>query len=425
MFFAFVLGLCLLPASFAQSPTRTLAQVDARAEVTAALYAASATQAAGERVADAKVRAQRREIDELRAQVRAGAAQLKAVLTAAEERYVAALAARDRAYAQEIAVFRAAVEDIASTPEAAAALARFNTGDEIGALAVLDGVRAARDAARKKRAEIESAAEGRRIATLALEARARGKLTTAAVIARYEELTRLEPGVHSDWIELGRLYRDAGRLPNALRAAKIAADTAQDDRDRSVAFNALGDVQVAQDNLAGALESYRASLAIRERLARADAGNAGRQRDLSVSYDRIGDVQRAQGNPAAALVSYRASLAVAERLARDAGNAGWQHDLSVSHNKIGDVQGAQGNLAGALESYRSSLAIRERLARADAGNAGWQRDLIVSYVKLSEVTGDKAYAVKALDVVLAMQWRGILTPRDAWMIEELKRRAGR
>jgi tetratricopeptide (TPR) repeat protein len=370
-------------------------------------------------------------------------------------------------------VFRAAVEDIALTPEGAAALARFNSGDEIGALAVLDGLRAARDATRKKRAEIESAAEGRRIATLALEARARGKLTTAAAIARYEELTRLKPGVHSDWIELGRLYRDAGRLPNALRAAKDAADTAQDDRDRSVAFNALGDVQVAQDNLAGALESYRASLAIRERLARADAGNAGWQRDLSVSYDRIGDVQRAQGNPAAALVSYRASLAVAERLARDAGNAGWQHDLSVSHNKIGDVQGAQGNLAGALESYRSSLAIaerlvradagnagwqrdlsvshdrignvqraqgnlaaalesyraslaiRERLARADASNAGWQRDLIVSYVKLSEVTGDKAYAVKALDVVLAMQWRGILTPRDAWMIEELKRRAGR
>ena len=378
MFIAFVLGLCLLPASFAQLPTGTLAQVGARAEVAAALYAASATQAAGERVADAKVRAQRREIDELRAQVRAGAAQLKATLTAAEERYVAALAARDRAYAQEIAMFRAAVEDIASTLAGAMALARFNTGDEIGALAALDGLRATRDAARKKRAEIESAAEGRRIATLALEARARGKLTTAAVIARYEEVTRLKPGVHWDWIELGRLYRDAGRLPDALRAAKVASDTAQDDRDRSVAFNALGDVQVAQGNLAAALESYRSSLAVRERLVRADAGNAG-----------------------------------------------WQRDLTVSHDRIGNVQRAQGNLAAALESYRASFAIRERLARADAGNAGRQQDLIVSYVKLSEVTGDKAYAVKALDVALAMQRRGILAPRDVWMIEELKRRAGR
>jgi len=52
-------------------------------------------------------------------------------------------------------------------------------------------------------------------------------------------------------------------------------------------------VQRAQGDLATALTSYRASLAIRERLAKADPGNAGWQRDLSVSHERIGDVQRA------------------------------------------------------------------------------------------------------------------------------------
>ena len=88
----------------------------------------------------------------------------------------------------------------------------------------------------------------------------------------------------------------------------------------------------------------------------------------------------------AALTSYRASLAIAERLAKaDPGNAGWQRDLSVSHNKIGDVQMAQGDLAGALTSYRASLAIRERLAKADPGNAGWQRDLSVSHDKIGDV----------------------------------------
>jgi hypothetical protein len=49
----------------------------------------------------------------------------------------------------------------------------------------------------------------------------------------------------------------------------------------------------------------------------------------------------------------------------------------------------------------------------------------VSYAKLSEVTGDKAYAGKALDVALGMQQRGMLAARDAWMIEELRRRSGR
>ncbi len=157
-------------------------------------------------------------------------------------------------------------------------------------------------------------------------------------------------------------------------------------RDLSVAHNKIGDVLVAQGNLAHqALESYRASLDIAERLAGADPGNAGWQRDLSVSHNKIGDVLRAQGNLAQALESYRAALDIRERLAgADPGNAGWQRDLSVSHNKIGDVLVAQGNLAQALESYRASMDIAERLAGADPGNAGWQRDLIVSNVKLAE-----------------------------------------
>ena len=55
-------------------------------------------------------------------------------------------------------------------------------------------------------------------------------------------------------------------------------------------------MQVAQGDLAGALKSYRDSLAIIERLAQSDPGNAGWQRDLSVSYIKVGDVQTAQGD---------------------------------------------------------------------------------------------------------------------------------
>jgi hypothetical protein len=50
----------------------------------------------------------------------------------------------------------------------------------------------------------------------------------------------------------------------------VAADTATDDRDRAVAFYAIGDVQRAQSDRPAALTSYRASLGIRERLAKAD-----------------------------------------------------------------------------------------------------------------------------------------------------------
>ena len=44
---------------------------------------------------------------------------------------------------------------------------------------------------------------------------------------------------------------------------------------------------VAQGDLTAALTSYRASLAIRERLAAGDPGNAGWQRDLAFSHWRL------------------------------------------------------------------------------------------------------------------------------------------
>jgi hypothetical protein len=79
----------------------------------------------------------------------------------------------------------------------------------------------------------------------------------------------------------------------------------------------------------------RYGLAIRERLAQSDPGSAGWQRDLSVSYNKVGDVQMAQGDLAGSLKSHRDSLAIAERLAQsDPGNAGWQRDLSVSSADI-------------------------------------------------------------------------------------------
>jgi hypothetical protein len=81
---------------------------------------------------------------------------------------------------------------------------------------------------------------------------------------------------------------------------------------------------------------------------------------------------RAQGNLPAALDSYKASLTIADRLAKaDPGNAGWQSDLSVSHDRIGGVLRAQGNLPAALDSCQASLAIRDRkpIPEMPAGSA--------------------------------------------------------
>ena len=128
--------------------------------------------------------------------------------------------------------------------------------------------------------------------------------------------------------------------------------------------------------------SYRESLAIRDRLTKADLGNADRQRDLSLSYERVGDVQKAQGDLTSALTSHRESLAIRDRLTKaDPDNADRQRDLSLSYERVGDVQKAQGNLADAFTSHRESLAIRDRLAKAAPDNADRQHDLAVSVPK--------------------------------------------
>ena len=130
----------------------------------------------------------------------------------------------------------------------------------------------------------------------------------------------------------------------------------------------------------GRRAALEASLAIREKLVKQDPDNAGWQRDLSVNYDKVGDLQSAQGDLAGALQSYCDSLAISEKLTKqDPANADWQRDLSVSYNKVANVQSAQDDLAGALQSYRDGLAISEKLAKQNPGNAGWQADLAFSY----------------------------------------------
>ncbi|HRJ69965.1 MAG TPA: hypothetical protein PK812_10175, partial [Beijerinckiaceae bacterium] len=179
-------------------------------------------------------------------------------------------------------------------------------------------------------------------------------LDYAAAIAAYRQATALDPDNLPAWGELGDLWIILGNLTDALKAfegAEAACIRSGDERNLSVSHDRIGDVRVAKGDLAGALESYTASLAIRQTLADADRTNSGWQRDLSVSHKKIGDVRVAKGDLAGALESYIASLAIRQTLAdADRTNSGWQRDLSVSHKKIGDVRVAKGDLAGALES---------------------------------------------------------------------------
>lgn len=73
----------------------------------------------------------------------------------------------------------------------------------------------------------------------------------------------------------------------------------------------------------------------------------------------MGRIRQKQGNFTSALETYRKSLAICEKLSLELGTPQSRRDLAVSYNLVGDILQEQGNFTDALEMFRKSLAIRE------------------------------------------------------------------
>jgi tetratricopeptide (TPR) repeat protein len=133
---------------------------------------------------------------------------------------------------------------------------------------------------------------------------------------------------------------------------------------------------LVEQNLPAAMTNYQNSLTIRDRLAKADPSNAGWQRDLSVIYDNVGDVQMKEGKLAEALTSFENSLAIRDRLTKsDPANAGWQHDLVISHAKVGSLLAEQGETALALKTFRQGREIVASLKEKSPDSARPSKEL--------------------------------------------------
>ena len=191
----------------------------------------------------------------------------------------------------------------------------------------------------------------------------------------------------------------------------------------------IGQIQMAQGNLAGALQSYTDSLAIAHHLADADPSNGSWQHDLAVAYGEVADDisheanSRTRSRPIAtrspspigwlrhirtttngrkawrsptaksgsnsrtrvklpaALTFYQNALPILERLtAADRNNGKWQFNLGVLHGKIGTIQKVRGDFAAALKSYEARRDIDQRMAAVDFSSIRWQRDLSTSLI---------------------------------------------
>ncbi len=137
-------------------------------------------------------------------------------------------------------------------------------------------------------------------------------------------------------------------------------------------------------------------------MAKVEPENAGWQRDLSLSYSKVGDVLMAQGNLAEAQKSYQDSLAVADRLAKvDPENADLQRDLAMSQGRLAIVLAKKGDAPHALNMFRQGRAITSEVAKQSPDNGQLSKDLAAfddSIAKLEHASVPEIGSVKPVQV---------------------------
>lgn len=406
-----------LPAQEPQEAGGDLTR-SARTEVAAALMSMSATLAAAEQASSARIEEQVARIRDLEAELSRAdaerALELEAALLEAREAYLEDLAERDRAFALELAVFRGALEGIVATPEGSRALEMFNDGDELGALAILDDLRTARDEARRRRADLESAAEARRIALLALEARSRGKLETDQAIRRFEEVVSLDPGVAGDWRRLANLYLAHGSTGAARDAAARAVETAETDRDRYLGHHLETIVARSQGRAEDALAAFRATLRPLYREVERAPDDLTLQRDLWTIVNEMADTYYDWGDLERALEGYQQAIGVKRKLLQTNPNAGHMRDLAEGMAQVARIHRARGNLPEARRILDVHVQALSTLLQADSTNPATASAYAMGLRHLADVMqlqGDRNGAAPLLQESLV--WFRRLHAQDA------------
>jgi tetratricopeptide (TPR) repeat protein len=205
----------------------------------------------------------------------------------------------------------------------------------------------------------------------------------------YEKAASLDPGDVGSLFWAGRIEIDHGDLDEAQTPLERVLELAETDDQTHYkywAYIGLGGIWRKRGDLKAALKSYSDSLAIAKRVARSDPGNPNWQREVSVSYNKVGEVQVAQGDLKAAVKSYTEALTIRERLAKsNPGNADWQRDLWFSYAIVADAYRKSNEIAKARDALAAGRAVIGKLVEHYPDQARWQQDLAWFDAQIAEL----------------------------------------
>jgi len=191
---------------------------------------------------------------------------------------------------------------------------------------------------------------------------------------------------------------------------KLAVESNDDpalQRELGTAYERIGKIQgnsyfANLGDTDGAMNSYRRSLEIRQRLAEMNPDDRELQYDAAISHRGVGDMFYTMDDLQSALKSYETSLATLEKVAaEEPENLKYLSSLADILSRLGDIKGMVGyanlgDTAGALESYQRVVTLAEQLTQAVPDNQEYRGDLatrLFYFARLQASTGDQKGAL--------------------------------
>ncbi|MEW6127906.1 MAG: protein kinase [Acidobacteriota bacterium] len=197
-------------------------------------------------------------------------------------------------------------------------------------------------------------------------------------------------------------------VSKALNYLDSLAGESHDDatlqRELATAYQKVGDIQGNPYNANlgdpdGALDSYRKSLMIRERLFALAADDQAIGIELATSYHRVGDIYQMNHQLTEAKEQYQKAFEIAETLNKKAPDKPEILQLiSSSLEQIGEATARGGNMEEGLASMKKALVISESLYAKDPDNWQMRRRLAITHRLMSTWlfdSGDKTGALQS------------------------------
>ena len=356
---------------------------------------------------DLKLRALRADANQTKQRQAEIQIQFEAVI-AERLKLVEAIAVRDRDYAAEVAEYRRLIGGLTNStnPEFQTALQRFADGDRLGAFPVLQQLAEAEMKAAVKATAIRNASKLRELVALAMTMRDRGEKTTADLIPLWEAAQQLDVAYHWGWVELRRLYMEAGNLPKAKQAATRSVEAAKYPEERAVSFMELGEILSASGDHLGAARQFELSLKAYQSLSQSFPSSPTAQSNTSIAHDKLGNVLLTLGEFTAAQREFELALEIMQQLVRLSPSSDTaQQGLAASHDKLGTALSIAGDLPAAKRQFELSLSIVQKLAQKNPASVKAQKNLAVGYAHAGQSfasAGDLAAAKVQFDRELAI-----------------------